>query len=746
MTADIPDQTTNTGIYPAAGGYAAPNVRNWASEIDDGTIRQAATTGRLPILAGPVALMPDAHLGYGCAVGSVIATTGAIIPSAVGVDIGCGMTAALTDLTADDLPDTLTPLLDQIVSAVPAGVGKAHTESTKTAGRWFDQHGYPDRADSGLRAKALRQFGTLGSGNHFAEVSLDEQGRVWVVLHSGSRNVGKELAELHIEGASRDFHDVVTGVRLEDADLAWLVQGTPAFDAYIADLHWAQAYAYGNRDAMFEAMCTVLFRFVGRGRVRDVVRCFTGDTAIVTRDGEYRLDELAGRTVTVLTEGGEWVDAPISSFGVQPTYEIELRRYNERKVIRATAEHRWFVRLHYKPGRCKETTTTQLMPGDRLETVFPKRNAWVSPDRLGVARGFVFGDGSANGRSTRIDFYGEKDQHLLAYFDGLGGARLTYHYIYDPSTQMAQHIRRGADTSGASGSYIRINQLPASWKGLPDLDEHDDDFLYGWVSGYFAADGDVGKSGRATITSSEQRHLEHVKAILTRLGIWTYPIRCQFRKGIQGVARPLYYMGISRSDLDRDFFIVPEHRERWESGRDAAERRSWTVISVKPTGMSEEVFCATVPGTHSFALAGFILTGNCHHNYAVSETHLIDGEMRDVWVTRKGAVSARAGERGIIPGSMGTDTFIVEGLGSEASWQSCSHGAGRRMSRNQARKRLDVDEFVEQMRGRTWLDGQSKRLIDEAPGAYKSIEAVMADQADLVRPLHRLEAILNYKG
>ncbi|HQZ34254.1 MAG TPA: RtcB family protein [Ilumatobacteraceae bacterium] len=404
------NQNDNTHInrFQGHSELVAPNLRNWATELDSNTVRQAAASARLPILAGPIALMPDAHLGYGVTVGSVIATEGAIVPSAVGVDIGCGMAAALTDLTARDLPDNLGPLLDRVARTVPAGMGQAHNESTVQAGRWFDEHGMPARFDHRQRVKSLRQFGTLGSGNHFAELSLDEDQRVWAVLHSGSRGIGNEIATTHIKSAAKDFSKVVNGYHLDDPDLAWLVQGTPAFEAYTADLLWLQDYALGNRAAMFATMTAELFKFVGRGRI--------------------------------------------------------------------------------------------------MQTI------------------------------------------------------------------------------------------------------------------------------------------------------------------------------------------------------------------------------------------------NCHHNYAVPENHLIDGVDTTVWITRKGAIRAFEGDLGIIPGSMGTDTFIVEGLGNEASWCSCSHGAGRRMSRTQAKRRLTPESLIGAMAGRTWLEGSAARLVDEHPDAYKDIEAVMADQTDLITVKHRLTAILNYKG
>jgi len=176
-----------------------PNVINdklisWASDIDQETLRQAEKTARLPIVEGHVALMADAHVGIGATVGSVIPTRGAVIPAAVGVDIGCGMVAAELDVTEEQLPDTLEPLLARIEASVPAGVGKGHDSVAQTAGRWLAAHKPATELSAGRAAKAARQFGTLGSGNHFFELCVDERGRCWVVLHSGSRGIGNQLA------------------------------------------------------------------------------------------------------------------------------------------------------------------------------------------------------------------------------------------------------------------------------------------------------------------------------------------------------------------------------------------------------------------------------------------------------------------------------------------------------------------------------------------------------------------------
>jgi tRNA-splicing ligase RtcB (3'-phosphate/5'-hydroxy nucleic acid ligase) len=385
----------------------AKDVLSWASTLEPAAAEQARMTASMPFVVKPLALMADAHVGKGSTVGSVIATEGAIIPAAVGVDIGCGMAAVETPLTSHDLPDNLDALHAAIRGAVPAGVGQGHADQGVDV---FDviPAAKSDRASgltNGLIETARTQYGSLGSGNHFVEVCLDERDRVWVVLHSGSRGVGNRLAVEHIKRATGLMRQWF--IDLPDPDLAYLPQGTPEFTAYVNDLLWAQAYAAANRARMLTLVMGEVARF-----------------------------------------------------------------------------------------------------------------------------------------------------------------------------------------------------------------------------------------------------------------------------------------------LDAD-----------------------------PDGLTER-------------------TVNCHHNFTQQENH----RGRNLWVTRKGAIQADAGRLGIIPGSMGTRSYIVEGLGSPASYESCSHGAGRRMSRTVANKSLSVASLREAMEGRAWNDTDAASLVDEHPLAYKDIDQVMADQADLVRPLHTLSQILNYKG
>lgn len=378
------------------------NLLIWGSDIEEGTILQAAKTSRLPFLGGHVALMPDAHVGIGSTVGSVIPTVGAIIPAAIGVDIGCGMCAVKLDLTASQLPDDLEGYMPYVERAVPAGVGKGHEYDRDINIKERIGDPFTD-LNTKQRTKAISQCGTLGSGNHFFEVCLDEHDGVWIVLHSGSRGIGNELARIHIDGAKKEMKKLF--ISLEDQDLAYFIQETPEFEAYILDMLWAQEYAFLNREIMLGA-----------------------------------------------------------------AYE----------------------------AFCK----------------------WMGRDVL-------------------------------------------------------------------------------------------------------------------------------------------------------------------------------------------AEQRI-----------------------------------NCHHNFTQKEKHF----KKEMWITRKGAIKADRGDFGIIPGSMGTRSYIVEGRGNPASYNSCSHGAGRRYSRSKARELFTTEDLNDRMQGKVWNADRAKSLIDEIPDSYKDIDTVMEDQQDLVEVMFTLHQIFNYKG
>ncbi|MBO1752925.1 RtcB family protein [Actinotalea sp. BY-33] len=249
--------------------HLSASLISWASILEDGTREQALRTSEMPFIYPHMALMPDAHLGKGATVGSVIPTRGAIIPAAVGVDIGCGMDAVLTQWTKDDVAATGAPLVDLregIERRIPLSAGGRNQTLTPSAeervgalATLAEQLEMPDPA-SFVGGWAL-QLGSLGSGNHFIEVSLDEQDRVWLFLHSGSRGVGNRIAQHHIRVARELMERYF--IRLEDLDLAYLVEGTDEFWAYVRALRWAQEFARQNRAEMMDRVVDAAASFMG---------------------------------------------------------------------------------------------------------------------------------------------------------------------------------------------------------------------------------------------------------------------------------------------------------------------------------------------------------------------------------------------------------------------------------------------------------------------------------------------------
>lgn len=239
---------------------------SWASLIDEKTLAQAHTTARMPFIHPHLALMPDAHLGKGATVGSVIPTLGAIIPAAVGVDIGCGMIAVRTQFTRSDLDGReLAELREQIERAIPLSAGRYNRKVVATAEpriAELEQLAEKSGFDPAQYAGNWRlQLGTLGSGNHFIEVSVDELDRVWLFLHSGSRGVGNKIATHHIGVAQRLAKQ--WWIDLPDPDLAYLVEGTPEFTRYIRELRWAQHFALLNREEMMDRVIRQVSEFLG---------------------------------------------------------------------------------------------------------------------------------------------------------------------------------------------------------------------------------------------------------------------------------------------------------------------------------------------------------------------------------------------------------------------------------------------------------------------------------------------------
>jgi len=225
--------------------------------IEPAAKQQLENIAELPFVVKHVAVMPDCHLGKGATVGSVIATKGAIIPAAVGVDIGCGMIAVKTKFFAEDLPNNLEKVRTGIERRIPLGAGAFNRKITDTARKRVTQLKKEATQDyDSVDKRWTDALGSLGSGNHFIEISLDESDRVWVVLHSGSRGIGNKLAMKHIRIAQKLMDE--SSIKLKDRDLAYLSENRGEFDKYINDLLWAQDFALLNREEMMDRVMTEL--------------------------------------------------------------------------------------------------------------------------------------------------------------------------------------------------------------------------------------------------------------------------------------------------------------------------------------------------------------------------------------------------------------------------------------------------------------------------------------------------------
>lgn len=239
---------------------------SWATEIDQGTLDQAAALLNLPFIKPHIALMPDAHAGKGSSVGTVIPTLGAVIPAAVGVDIGCGMVAVRTNARLDDFGDRdLADLRAQIEKVIPLSPGNYNKNLMRASALyrtdWLENQAEKHGVDLSHSPKWREQLGSLGGGNHFIELCVDEYDDVWLFLHSGSRGVGNKIAQKHIKIAQEQcklYH-----IELADRDHAYLSEGTPEFDQYLRELRWAQDFARMNRDEMMDRFFEEFSTWIG---------------------------------------------------------------------------------------------------------------------------------------------------------------------------------------------------------------------------------------------------------------------------------------------------------------------------------------------------------------------------------------------------------------------------------------------------------------------------------------------------
>lgn len=299
--------------YHVISGERTP-IKAWTKgvQVEEAAERQLRNIANMPFIHRHVAAMPDVHWGMGATVGSVIATRGAIIPAAVGVDIGCGMAAVRTNLTANDLPDSLSSIRSEIEAAIPHG--RTDNGGDNDRGAWGDIPKHVMDAFGKIKRgldfvierngkiksspeRAARHLGTLGTGNHFVEVCLDENNDVWIMLHSGSRGIGNQIGQRYIELAKEEMRRWF--ISLPDDDLAYLPEGSRYFDDYFDAVVWAQEFAQLNRAIMMEAALGAVSKAIGREvlTTQEAVNCHHnyvqrenhfGANVLVTRKGAVR--------------------------------------------------------------------------------------------------------------------------------------------------------------------------------------------------------------------------------------------------------------------------------------------------------------------------------------------------------------------------------------------------------------------------------------------------------------------------
>ncbi len=312
VSEQIEKQASNERAYNIIQDKKGVPIKMWTKgvPVDEKSKEQLLKTAQMPFIYKWMAVMPDVHVGIGATIGSVIPTKGAIIPAAVGVDIGCGMMAARTSLTASDLPDNLHALRTELERLIPHGMTKGR--GRRDRGSWDTPTARVDQAWAELVAdfeyicmkhprlkntNNHKQLGTLGTGNHFVEICLDEHQQVWIMLHSGSRGVGNAIGNHFIELARKDMQKHF--INLPDKDLAYLVEGTEHFDDYWFAVGWAQRFAMKNRELMMEAAVQALRIIINKpfNAKVEAVNCHHnyvdkeehfGQELLVTRKGAVR--------------------------------------------------------------------------------------------------------------------------------------------------------------------------------------------------------------------------------------------------------------------------------------------------------------------------------------------------------------------------------------------------------------------------------------------------------------------------
>lgn len=319
--------------------------------------------------------------------------------------------------------------------------------------------------------------------------------------------------------------------------------------------------------------------------------CFSGETKVITDNGSFCFKDISGNNHNLLMRDGSWKNVPIRCYGKQKLFKIILIRAGSEHHIYATANHKWIIKL--LNNREVIVNTIDLKNKDIIPTIYSNR-LFDKLDDEGIRRGFIFGDGYANysGKNKKpydsvAQFCGEKDDELISYFDGLGRSR---------------RYNKG---------YLNISGFPFEWKKeIPSINNYSPNYIAGWLAGYFAADGTVGKNGQVTMYSAVKENLLKFKDLCQYVGIGTYFVKMWERKGFGTEKTKLYSLGMVRSTIPEYFYLMRQHKNNNFTPKFDPY---WRVLSVEATNREEDVYCAEVDGYESFVLDGNILTHNCKY-------------------------------------------------------------------------------------------------------------------------------------
>lgn len=337
--------------------------------------------------------------------------------------------------------------------------------------------------------------------------------------------------------------------------------------------------------------------------------CFKGDTRFITKDGIKTFKETEGDFVKILNINGEWENAIIRRYGKDELYKVILSRARKKKIIYTTANHIWIAANPTgNHNGYKNIATKDLQKGMLLPYSICKRDFELNIIPEYVCRGFVFGDGhvlkNKQSNGSYATLYGDK-QELLHYFDGFGGKRWNGH---------CGKIR-----------YTQMCSLPYYWKNTTPSVNDNPSNIYSWIAGYIASDGCCSASnGQVTISSSKKENLEAVKELAEVIGIGTYSINEYYRKGFKEEKTPLYQMTFMRSDITEDILLRSKHKQNFNKNKNIKfQPRRWSVVSVEPTGVIDDVYCCETTDTHTFTLEDGIVTHNCQYGYPyMKPTHI----------------------------------------------------------------------------------------------------------------------------